>query len=250
MAFSFAQITDHHIGRSAEDAPHNYPTTQTLRAVLDDISAAGQGLDFLLSTGDLVNTPDEASYRYFLQLINAQPAQRIPGPHRMHYGILRDFPIYLMPGNHDDRDQFFRSLYHNEEPARMNQALPSAALPSAALPSAARQNAARMNAVFTHKGVRFVMIDWGPGVQAELTDEMLGFLKQALDTHLPAVLMMHHNVVRLHAPLLDGFLAENVEPFYAALRANNILAVLCGHLHTTYEKQLEGIPVLGLRSTA
>lgn len=230
MAFSFAQITDHHIGRSAEDAPHNYPTTQTLRAVLDDISAAGQGLDFLLSTGDLVNTPDEASYSYFLQLINAQTAQRIPGPHRMHYGNLRDFPIYLMPGNHDDRDHFFRSLYVEGETAR--------------------QNAARMNAVFTHKGVRFVMIDWGPGVQAELSGEMLDFLHEALDTHLPAVLMMHHNVVRLHAPLLDGFLAENVEPFYAALRGKNILAVLCGHLHTTYEKQLEGIPVLGLRSTA
>mgnify|MGYP000891932997 FL=1 len=225
MAFSFIQITDHHLGHSAEDRPHNYPTTQTFRAVLDEISGSGEPFDFLLSTGDLVNTPDEISYRYFLQLIGAEPAQSIPGPHCMHYGNLQDFPIYLMPGNHDDRDHFFRSLYIGG-------------------------GSTRMNAVFTHKGVRFVMIDWGPGVQAELSEEMLAFLKQALDTDQPAVVMMHHNVVKLHTPLMDDFMAANVQPFYDVLRGRNMLAVLCGHLHTTYEKQLEGIPVLGLRSTA
>jgi len=225
MSFSFIQITDHHLGESAQDNAGGYPAAETFKAVLNSISSFAQEFDFLLSTGDLVNKPNEASYRYFMSLLNIQPAGQVPGPHIMSYGRLKDFPVYLMPGNHDDRDVFFRSLYVNGVPGLQN-------------------------AVFRHKGVKFVMVDWGPGVRAVLDEQIPGFLERALADGTPAVILTHHNAAPLQVRLLDDFLADGIQSFYKILRGKNVLAVLSGHLHTTYQTQAEGIPVLGLRSTA
>lgn len=225
MSFSFIQITDHHLGENAQDNTRGYPAAATLQAVLDAISGSDVDFDFLLSSGDLVNKPVEASYDFFKSLLGARPAAHMPGPLRMNYGRLHDFPLYVMPGNHDDRDVFFRSMYTDGQPGLQN-------------------------ASFQHKGVNFVMMDTGPSVQAFIGDETLEFLRQALDTNLPNVLLTHHNVASLHVPLLDDFIAENAQTFCDLLRGKNVLAIISGHLHTTYETMLMDIPVLGLRSTA
>jgi len=224
MAFSFIQITDHHLGESAQDQPFGYPASATFQAVMDNITYSNEDFDFLVSTGDLVNRPTDDSYRYLKTILNMQPARQVPGPHFIRYGRLWDFPVYLLPGNHDDRTTFFNNLYDDEKPEFLN-------------------------ANFQHKGVNFICLDWGGLDRGEISNGMLSFLESALDDGLPAVLLMHHNVIPLGVPWLDRFIANDIDRFYKCLEGRNVLGILCGHLHTTYETHLDGIPVLGLRST-
>jgi len=224
MTFSFIQITDHHLGESDQDHPYGYPASLTFRTVLDSIAASGEQFDFLVSTGDLVNRPTDASYRHLKDILQFGVAAQLPGPHRIHYGSLQDFPVYLLPGNHDERKSYFRNLFD-------------------------RQDLAHMNASFLHKGVRFICLDWGGLEQGELSTELLAFLDGELGAGDPAVLLMHHNVIALGAAWLDRFLSKEVGAFYECLRGRNVLGILCGHLHSTYDRVWEGIAVLGLRST-
>jgi Icc protein len=227
LTFSFIQITDHHLGESDADNPYGYPAALTFRAVLDHIASHHrQQVDFIVSTGDLVNRPTATAYDFFKRILDLKTAASLSEPHRIHYGSLHDFPIYLLPGNHDERTAFFANLFPGQNGAN------------------------RLNASFVHQGVRFLLLDWGPGDRGELSPELLGFVEQNLLPDEPAILMMHHNVVPVGAPWLDRFIAEDIEQFHQILHGKNILAILCGHLHSSYERDWEGIPVLGLRSTA
>lgn len=227
MTFSFVQITDHHLGESDADHPYGYPAAETFRAVMDHINGTYAGkIDFIVSTGDLVNRATDPAYEFMKYVLDLKTAKNFPGPHLIHYGKLKDFPVYLLPGNHDERAVFFRQFFPDQK------------------------ELTRLNAWFTYKGVRFVFLDWGIGDRGEMTPELLDFTVQALDTNEPAVLLMHHNMIPVGAPRLDRFVAEGVEPLHDLLKSKNILAILNGHLHSSYDVTWEGIPVQGLRSTA
>jgi Icc protein len=225
MTFSFIQITDHHLGESDQDRPYGYPASLTFRTVLDNIAASGEQFDFLVSTGDLVNRPTDASYSHLKDILRLSAPAEISGPHFIRCGSLQDYPIYLLPGNHDERKSYFRNLF-------------------------SRQDLAHMNVSFLHKGVRFICLDWGALEQGELNTVLLAFLDSELSAGEPAVLLMHHNVIPLGAAWLDRFISKEISAFYECVRGRNVLGILCGHLHSTYERVWEGIPVLGLRSTA
>ena len=66
---------------------------------------------------------------------------------------------------------------------------------------------------------------------------------------MPAIVLIHHQVVPVGARWMDRFLADEMEPFWKALAGHDVLGILCGHLHNTYEQLVNNIPVLGLRST-
>jgi Icc protein len=228
MPFTFIQITDHHLRESEAALLHGYAPAYALRAVLDHIARhdAGQAA-FLLSTGDLVETPTAACYQTFQTVCHLQPTPAPPpGPLRVTLAGGQAYPLYVLPGNHDDRAQFYRSLFPAAPPA------------------------ARLHAMFAHQGVQFVCLDWGPGAQAVADPSLLAFLAAALRDDRPTVLLMHHHLVPLGSRWLDGLLAANRDRFWATVRGRNVLGILCGHAHATYETMVEGVPVLGLRSTA
>jgi Icc protein len=134
-------------------------------------------------------------------------------------------PFYCLPGNHDDRDHFFRGLFGEAEARPL------------------------LNASFVHKGVQFICLDLGPDTKARLHPETLDFLTQTLRAAEPSVVLVHHAVVPVGARWMDQFLADDMKPFWAALAGHPPLGILCGHLHTSYEKVVNNIPVLGLRAT-
>jgi 3',5'-cyclic AMP phosphodiesterase CpdA len=182
-------------------------------------------IDFIVSTGDLVNRPTDESYQFLTNVLNLSPADCLPCPHTMRYGRLWDFPLYLLPGNHDDRQVFFHNLFNSVE-------------------------SERFNTCFLHKGIRFVCLDWGGYDRGVLTSELLEFAEQALSADEPAIILTHHNIVPLGRAWLDRFLADGIEKFHDILRQKKVLAIICGHLHSSYEFKWEDIPVWGLRSTA
>lgn len=229
MAFSFIQITDHHLRESEMDPVRGMMTTYTLRAVLRHIAqhAAAQA-DFMISMGDFVDPPTDAAYRAVMGRLGIQSsaATTAPGPLTISGEGLRKFPIYFMPGNHDDREAFFRCLFPATAPMPL------------------------MNLRFAHQGVQFICLDWGTGAASVAYDETFDFLTAALHTDLPSVILTHHQVAPVGVRWLDAFIAPGLARFWEIVRGKPVIGVLAGHVHMSHEQLVQGIPVFTLRSTA
>ncbi len=229
--FSFIQITDHHLAETETGLVRGFSPAYALRAVLRHMAAnAAAHADFILSTGDLVDSLTPSAYENFCKMMQLNPAASPPGPGQITIEGLRNFPIYIMPGNHDDRALFLSHLF------------PQA--PQTTL----------VNTTFQHKGVQFISLDMGANAKAVLRRETLDFLSQALKTSLPTVVLTHHHVTPIGSRWLDEFIADDVQQFWDVLTdpgvKADILGVISGHTHMTYEVIVKGIPVFGLRSTS
>jgi Icc protein len=222
MSLRFVQITDHHLAEG--DLLWGYSTWHALRSVLRHIAANAGSIDFVVSTGDLVEHGSDVEYRSFLKLIGAQPAGANPGPLLAHGEGLPGVPFYALPGNHDARPVMLRNLFPASPPAE------------------------RLHACFECGGVRFVCVDWGPANKAEASPDLPGFLDAALDG-TPAVILMHHHVVAMGHSRIDSLIADDAAAFAERIAGRGVLGILSGHTHATFEGELAGIPVLGLRST-
>jgi 3',5'-cyclic-AMP phosphodiesterase len=224
--FSFIQITDHHLRESESLLTHGYSTVRAFQAVLRHIAdhTAGRA-DFIVTTGDLVESGTDAEYQAVCGMLNLEVVSGAPGPHFISIEGLRSFPMYFLPGNHDPRAVFFRNLFPLTPPADL------------------------MNVAFEHQGVRFICLDWGPQGKAVVHRETLDFLADALPTDRPSVLLMHHHVVPVGSRWLDNLIADDVDRFWESVCGSSVIGIFCGHTHATYEAEVAGIPIFGLRST-
>ena len=228
MQCTFVQITDHHVREGEGVLTAGYSTSHALRTVLQHMADhVGDRLDFVVSTGDLVETPSDAAYQHFRQIVQARDADGQPLGHQaVTIGERAGVPMYFVPGNHDDRDRFFRWLVPGTAPRPL------------------------FNFAFEHGGVQFIALDWGPRSKAHGHPETFEFLREALARGQPAVLLMHYHVDPTQIAWLDGLIAENVGELWPLLRGRPVLGIFCGHAHCTYETTVGGIPIFGLRSTA
>ncbi|GCE45438.1 Icc protein [Thermosporothrix hazakensis] len=227
MSFSFIQITDHHLGETEASLLDGYATAHAFRKVMRHIAEhTAVHVDFLVSTGDLVDDPSEVSYRNLCQMLELQPAQQAPGPALVSIEGLQRFPMYFLPGNHDDRENFFRHLFPGTPPVP------------------------HMNARFEHKGVQFLCLDWGPRGKAVPHQDTLEFLAQSLQHSMPTILLMHHHILPVGSRWIDSYLPDDFRAFWKLLDGHQILGIFYGHTHVTSEKLVANIPVYGLRSTA
>lgn len=226
MAVSFIQITDHHLRENEALLTHGYSTAHAFRAVLRHIAEhAASRADFLVMTGDLTASGTDAEYAALCSLIDLKIDSPAPGPQRLTAEGLRDFPVYFLPGNHDDRDNFYRQLFRDTPPTPL------------------------MNAAFERGGIQFICLDWGTDAKAVAYPEMLTFLDRSLRTDGPKVILTHHHVTPTGARWLDDFLADDVGTFWDLVADRNVLGIFSGHVHNTYDTYRRGVPVFGLRST-
>jgi 3',5'-cyclic-AMP phosphodiesterase len=218
----FIQITDHHLAQG--DLLWGYSTGHALRRVLAHIAEHAGPLDFIISTGDLVEHGTEHEYRAFLELIGAAPGGAFPGPLRAHGQGLGGVPFYAIPGNHDVRPLMANTMFPASPPAE------------------------RLQGWFEQGGVRFVCVDWGGENKATPAPGLAEYLNLALDG-TPAVLLMHHHIAPMGHPRLDALIADEVAEFADRIAGCGVLAILSGHTHATFERSLAGMPAFGLRST-
>jgi 3',5'-cyclic-AMP phosphodiesterase len=229
--FSFIQITDHHLLESEAAHREGFIPGHALRMVMRHIAEnVAAKADFIISTGDLVEPPTEAAYACAIQLLGLDASAALPGPQHANVEGLREYPIYFLPGNHDDRELLTRCLFPNSTPV------------------------SSYNFAFEHKGIQFVFLDWGPESKATWLPETGQFLSQALQSELPSVIVCHQHVKPIGSRWLDSFIADEIDQFWEIVTApgikEKILGILCGHAHITYEDEYQGIQILGLRSTA
>jgi 3',5'-cyclic-AMP phosphodiesterase len=227
--FSFVQITDHHLLETEETLREGFCPGHAMRMVMRHIAQnVADKVDFIISTGDLVEPDTDATYQGALKLLGINSSAALPGPQYVNVEGLTKFPMYFLPGNHDKREMFTRYLF-----------------PESQAPSL-------YNLTFEHKGVQFIFMDWGPESKAHLYPETGEFLKRALQADMPSVLVMHQHVKKIGSRWLDDFIADNLDDFWDIVlpRRDKVMGILNGHVHITYEDEYAGIPLLGLRSTA
>ena len=226
MSFSFAHISDHHLLHREDELKLGFSPGYAFRKVLHTFGdqLAGE-IDFVVSGGDLVETADIESYEMAKQMLGLRAGDTAPGPGTLNAEGLEGLLIYFLPGNHDDRENFYNALF----PEQTTHGL--------------------MNAQFEHKGVHFICLDLSPDVKGDMSDESFGFLSAQL-TDQPTIILTHHPLVKVGAKWLDKYLADNLDRFWDLLSKKKVLCTLSGHVHISYEQEVRGIQVMGTRSTA
>ena len=197
--FFFVQLSDTHWGYTG---PANPDAANTLREAVAAVNALPRQPDFVVFTGDLTHTTDDAAERRkrmgeFRQIVSGLKVQR----------------HHFMPGEHDaslDRGEAFQEHF------------------------------GATHYSFDHKGVHFVAIDNVSDPAAVVGDAQLDWLyKDISGTSLPVVALTHRPLFDLYPQwdwaTKDGSKAIDV------LQHHKAVTVFYGHIHQEHHFQTGAI---------
>jgi 3',5'-cyclic-AMP phosphodiesterase len=211
MPFAVVQLTDPHIGAPWSDDPAG--------ALAAAVAAVGEVLgsapDAVVVSGDIANTPDDAEYEQARELLDRF-----------------DAPVYVLPGNHDDREGLKRHF-----------AIPVCEEPH--LSYAVDLGPARLVCLDTQRPGR----DGG-----QLDGQRLGWLERSLaaDEVAPTLLVMHHPPLVVGVPSLDAIAIPAEERSALAetvARHQQVHVIAAGHVHRAIVGELAGARVIAIPST-
>jgi len=226
MDFAFIQITDHHIQSPETALILGFSTNYSFRTVIQHIiEHTANQVDFIVSTGDLVEYASENNYHLLRNILGLKLKSPAPGPQLIQMEGLNNFPLYILPGNHDDRDCFFRCLFPLSQPTPL------------------------MNTTFIYKGMQFICLDGGAEDKGYAYPETLSFLELALVTEKPSIVLMHHHMEPVKSRWLDSLIADGAEKFWNIIENKRVMGIFCGHVHATFETLSRKIPVYTVGST-
>lgn len=207
MTTSLVQLTDLHIREPGRLAYGRIDTAPYLQLAVQSILRLKQQPDAVVITGDLTDFGRAAEYAHLAQLLAPLP-----------------MPIFLMPGNHDDRDQLRRSFpghgYLGD--------------------GGFIQYSARVG------GLRLLTLDTVVPGQSHgtLCEERLAWLETQLELCRgePVVVAMHHPPFQTLIGHMDDIgLLEGADALEALIaRHRNVERVICGHLHRAIDVRFGG----------
>ncbi len=212
------QLSDLHIREPGRLAYGRIDTAPYLREAVTSIARLPQRPDAVVITGDLTDFGRAAEYEHLRALL----------------APLAPLPIYLLPGNHDERQQLRASFPEHAW-------LGSEGFVQYSVPVGAMQLIALDTVV--------------PGAsEGSLCAERLDWLAAQLDAckDRPVVIAMHHPPFRTLIGHMDeiGLLqgADALEALVA--RHPNVERVICGHLHRSIQVRFGGSLALTVPSPA
>jgi len=211
-----AQISDPHIKPEGQLAYNRINTAGFLARAVDHLLHLDPRPDVVLGTGDLIDDATDASYEHLRRLLAPLP-----------------MPVYLIPGNHDDRDGMRRAFPHHTY------------LPREGF----------IQYVVDDGPVRMIALDTLiPGQSGGRIDaERIAWLEARLTEApgRPTVLFMHHPPFRTGIEYMDNIGLEGADALAAAVaRYPNVERVLCGHLHRTIQTRWACTVAMTIPSTA
>lgn len=212
-----AQLTDLHIREPGRLAYGRLDTAPFLSAALRAIDALPQRPHAAVLTGDLTDFGRAAEYAHLAELL--EPLT---------------IPLYLLPGNHDDRAQLRRSFAHHTYLGDDEFVQYSVSLG---------------DDVDDQPALRLVALDTvDPGASSgSLCERRLRWLDDTLRRHRgePVVIAMHHPPFETLIGHMDEIgLLEGADALAEILRAHPAVErVVCGHLHRTIYTRVGGAVV-------
>lgn len=206
-AIHLVQLTDLHIREPGRLAYGRLDTAPYLRIALESIGRLRQRPDALVLTGDLTDFGREAEYSHLQSLLSAL-----------------DLPVFLLPGNHDDRAQMRRSFPGHGylgDGEFIQYSVDLGPLQLIALDSVeAGQSAGR------------------------LCTQRLAWLSDELERQRdrPVILAIHHPPFRTLIGHMDriGLLEGAAEFERLVAEHGKVQRVICGHLHRTIYRGFGG----------
>jgi hypothetical protein len=189
--FFFVQLSDTHWGF---EGPPNPDARGTLPKAIAAVNALNPQPDFIVFTGDLTHTTDDAAER-----------RKRLGEFKQLIAGLRTQQIRLMPGEHDaalDRGEAFREFF------------------------------GATHYSFDHKGVHFVALDNVSDPAARIGDEQLAWLKSDLEKQTPdarIVVLTHRPLFPLY-PQWDWATRDGDKALEILMPYRNV-TVFYGHIH-------------------
>ena len=201
--YTIAQISDTHLFGDKNRKINGSNSYQNLKGVINQIISLDKKPDLIMVSGDLSQDCTFESYQHMANLLN-------------RCGI----KYYIFPGNHDDVDVINKVFD---------------------LPWVKD----KVDYTFNINGWLISVIDTSlyPEVGGELSLEQLKnleiILKQNKDR--ATIIFMHHHPVPVNSTWLDNYILKNPEAFNNIVKVNpQIKAVLFGHIHQVFEKQING----------
>lgn len=213
MTTLLAQLTDLHIREPGRLAYGRLDTAPYLSAAVQAVNALPQRPQAVVLTGDLTDFGRAAEYEHLAQLLTPL-----------------EMPLYLLPGNHDDRDQMRRSFEHHTYLGDGEHLHYTAALGGAG-------------------GLRLIALDTvEPGASAgRLCRQRLQWLDEQLQRYRgePLIIAMHHPPFKTLIGHMDRIgLLEGAGELAEMLAAHsNVERVICGHLHRSIYARFGGTVV-------
>jgi len=157
----------------------------------------------VIITGDLTHKGDIASYERLRELLTSLK-----------------MPVHLLPGNHDNRDNFLRIF-----------------------PETVTDPNGFVQDVIETPDTRLVLLDtlFGPPYDypeshaGKLCEHRLDWLeKTLLESTKPCVILMHHPPMPTGFVAMDSIMLRDNDAFYHVVeKAGNVRHLICGHIHRT-----------------
>jgi Icc protein len=207
MTTLLLQLSDLHIREPGRLAYGRLDTAPYLRQAVDTILRLPQQPHAVVLTGDLTDFGRAAEYAHLRALLTPM-----------------GMPLYLMPGNHDDRDQLRHSFPEHSYLGTSGFVQYSVAV----------------------GGMQLVALDTVvPGAShGSLCTQRLQWLADTLDAHRdrPVVIAMHHPPFETLIGHMDdiGLLQGAAELEALVARHPNVERIVCGHLHRSIQVRFGG----------
>jgi 3',5'-cyclic AMP phosphodiesterase CpdA len=189
--FYFLQLSDTHWGFSG---PPNPEADKTLKRTVTTINESGLEPDFIVFTGDLTHTTDDADVR-----------RKRMGEFKEIASGLKTKNLKFLPGEHD---------------ASLDEG------------KAYEENFGALHYSFDHKGIHFVALDNVSDPGASVGDKQIEWLKSdlaKLDREAPLVVLAHRPLFDLY-PQWDWSTRDGAK-VVDVLQAHKNVTVFYGHIH-------------------
>jgi len=213
---SIIQITDTHILPPGEMLYGVTDSAANLRGTVTQINRMRPRPDAVLITGDLVEGPDEASYRHFIELIKAL-----------------EIPAYVIPGNHDDPQMMLREFADTAYFPAIDDTIQYAI----------EDLSFKVLALNSHSN----------GTELpEFGEQRLSWLQDQLErSSEPVLIAIHHPPMTTGIELIDMGGSEWFQGLKSMLCGYpQVKLVICGHCHIDLSGRIGHIPVYMASATS